>query len=349
MTDPKFLHRSYKRWITIFVFLVVATSPMAYSGSEGRPSAEANFQRGKTLGGSGDGKLILLGTAGGPVIQDARSGPASLLIVNGERYLVDVGYGTVHQLDKLGLKANDIGHIFLTHLHFDHDADLSALIGFNWSGGDRKPVAVMGPPGTEKFVASAVAHLKITEYLYGLLLPPGLTIKGLVTARDVDTQSPKLIYEDENLRVIAVENSHYSAVPPVGQDYGQPRSYSYRFETANRVIVFTGDTGPSDAVTELARGADILVAEVIDPEAVIDSIRKISGASEEALAKVARHQHKQHLSAEELGKMAKRAKVKKVILTHISSSGNIEATAEKVRLSYDGPIAPGSDLLSLDL
>src|SRR3546814_4979499 len=54
---------------------------------------------------------------------------------------------------------------------------------------------------------------------------------------------------------------------------GRDKSFSYRFETPGRVIVFSGDTGPSEALTELARGADILVSEVIDTE---DAVRMIA-------------------------------------------------------------------------
>jgi ribonuclease BN (tRNA processing enzyme) len=54
--------------------------------------------------------------------------------------------------------------------------------------------------------------------------------------------------------VTAVENSHFD----FHKDRGKHKSYSYRFETPDRVIVFTGDTGQSDALTELAKDADLL-------------------------------------------------------------------------------------------
>jgi ribonuclease BN (tRNA processing enzyme) len=56
--------------------------------------------------------------------------------------------------------------------------------------------------------------------------------------------------------VTAVENTHFH-FHEMGPASASEKSYSYRFETPDRVIVFTGDTGPSDAVTELARGADL--------------------------------------------------------------------------------------------
>ena len=67
------------------------------------------------------------------------------------------------------------------------------------------------------------------------------------------------IYQDANIKVAAVENSHFHF--HTGNEVGKHKSYAYRFETSDRVIVFTGDTGPSDAVTELAKGADLLVTQ----------------------------------------------------------------------------------------
>src|SRR5262245_65442676 len=65
--------------------------------------------------------------------------------------------------------------------------------------------------------------------------------------------------QDANIKLLAVENTHFAFHK--GAAAGKHKSYSYRFESPDRVIVFTGDTGPSDAVTELAKNADLLVTE----------------------------------------------------------------------------------------
>ena len=66
-------------------------------------------------------------------------------------------------------------------------------------------------------------------------------------------------YQDANIKVTAIENTHFSFHK--GEAAGKHKSYSYRFETPDRVIVFTGDTGPCAAVTALAKDAEILVTE----------------------------------------------------------------------------------------
>src|SRR5437868_3743110 len=78
-------------------------------------------------------RLILLGTGGGPGVRVERSQPASLLIVDGHRYLIDCGDGTVQRLKRARFDPSDIDGIFLTHLHLDHIGGLYAFVGLDWT------------------------------------------------------------------------------------------------------------------------------------------------------------------------------------------------------------------------
>jgi hypothetical protein len=70
-----------------------------------------------------------------------------------------------------------------------------------------------------------------------------------------------VIFQDANVKVTAVENNHFRF--PLGSPaHGKYKSYAYRFNAADRSVVFTGDTGPSNAITELATSADLLISEV---------------------------------------------------------------------------------------
>src|SRR3546814_20936087 len=80
---------------------------------------------------------------------------------------------------------------------------------------------------------------------------------------------------------------------------GRDKSFSYRFETPGRVIVFIGDTGPSEALTELARGADILVSEVIDNEDAVRMIASDPHFPPQAQKPLAAHLRHNTLSSEE--------------------------------------------------
>src|SRR6516165_4480027 len=129
---------------------------------------------------------------------------------------------------------------------------------------------------------------------------------------------PGLVYQDANVKVTAVENTHFH-FPQGSPPYGKYRSFSYRFETPGRVVVFTGDTGPSDAVTELAKGADVLVTEVGLPNDVVKLVKRNGIGQVKAPAEqegFIRHMEEEHVTPEAVGKMAAKAGVKTVVMTH---------------------------------
>jgi ribonuclease BN (tRNA processing enzyme) len=200
--------------------------------------------------------LITLGTAAGPSLRPDRAQSSNLLTVNGTHYVVDAGDGVARRLAKAGIDVREIGTIFITHHHDDHTAGLGTLMSLAWDRQRTKPIHVYGPPRTEELVKAAVQYFTISAEIRiadgGRTVP----IAQVFFAHDVGTG---VIYEDANIKVMAVENSHFSFHE--GPAAGKHKSYSYRFETPDRVVVFTGDTGTSDAVTELAKGADLLVTE----------------------------------------------------------------------------------------
>jgi ribonuclease BN (tRNA processing enzyme) len=292
-------------------------------------------------------RLILLGTAGGPVVSLDRSQPATLLVVDGRPYLIDCGDGTARQLKKAGFEATDIAHVFFTHLHIDHTAGLASLMAFNWVSGKRQVMQIYGPPGTGKLARKAADYLNIPAEIHGVVLPPHPALSKIVEPHDLDVNQETLVFEDEKVRVFAVENSHYITTQMPLRAYGHDKAYSYRFETAGRTIVFTGDTGPSAAVEVLARNADILVSEVIDVDATTRMLKQKFPVSDDQLAPLVAHMVKEHLTPEEVGKLAAGAKVGMVILSHISpvtdERANPPQYTNRIRKFFKGPVIMGRD------
>jgi hypothetical protein len=114
--------------------------------------------------------------------------------------------------------------------------------------------------------------------------------------------------------VTAVENTHFRFEPGT-PPYGKYKSFSYRFDTLDRSFLFTGDTGWSDAVIDLAKGADVLVTEVTSTDDVI-GLMKRNGAwqakTESEQEGWLRHMHEEHVTPEEVGRFAAQAGVKTV-------------------------------------
>jgi ribonuclease BN (tRNA processing enzyme) len=323
--------------------VLLLAAPLPARGAEDKPEdCEAT-----TAASRASTRLITLGTGGGPVVRATRSQPATLVIAGGTPYLVDAGDGVERQLVAAGLHPEDVRNVFVTHLHLDHTADLANLVAFNWISLTARKMRIFGPPGTQQTVRAGIEYLAIPESIHAAQIPPAPHMRDLVDVTEVDLTRPTVIFEDANVRVTAVANSHYDVTRFARQPYGEVRSYSYRFDTADRSIVISGDTGPSDAVVELARGADVLVSEVLDLCSTLAYIRR-GGATDAQLGPLTAHMKRQHLQPEEIGRMAARAGVKMVVLTHfgLGFDGEHDMTlyTAGVRKHFAGPVVAASDL-----
>ena len=205
----------------------------------------------------------------------------------------------------------------------------------------------MGPPRTVDLVKAAVQYFTISAEIRIAAGDRTVPLAQVFLGHDVGTG---VIYQDANVKVTAVENSHFDFHKSLG--HGKHKSYSYRFETPHRVIVFTGDTGPSDAVTELAKGADLLVSEATSVEDrkqnLINSGRWQAMTPDEQAGNL-RRATEGHLAPDVIGKMATRANVKTVVLTHLTAradgSNDYTAWAEDVKKHFSGQVLIAKDLM----
>lgn len=290
--------------------------------------------------------LITLGTAGGPSTHRGRAQSSNLLTVNGTHYVIDAGDGVARRLGRAGVNLRDIGIIFITHHHDDHTSGLGTLMSLAWDRQRTKPIHVYGPPRTEELVQAAVRYYGISAEIRiadgGRTMPIAQVFCG-------HDQAAGAFYQDENIKVTAIENTHYSFHK--GAAAGKHKSYSYRFETPDRVIVFTGDTGPSAAVTALAAGADLLVTETSSCEdrqqaMMHDGRWQAMTAAEQA--GIMQQATQGHMSLEAIGKTAAQAQVKTVVLSHLTQRfGSTDYTpwAVEVKKYYSGPVLIAEDLM----
>lgn len=296
-------------------------------------------------------EIILLGTHGGPSADADRSEPASLLLVGGRPYLIDAGEGTARQLAMAGQKVPAMRTIFITHHHLDHTAGLEPLIALSWiatgfAGQTPPPVQIYGPPATRFLVKAAIAYLSVSERIFRAGIPSLPKAAGMFVGHDIDHDG--LAFQDDRVRVTAVENAHFSH-PSFGPDGKKDMSFSYRFDTPAGAVVFTGDTGPSEAVTHLAKDADVLVSEVYRPRAPNDARPNAGSPVGKELAE---HMNREHMTPEEVGRMASAAGVKTLVLSHlvVGASPDMEQRLEaEVRKSYSGKLIVAHDLQRVEL
>ncbi len=249
------------------------------------------------------------------------------VVVHGAAYLVDAGPGLVrraaaaHSAGIADLAQPNLKAVFLTHLHSDHTAGLADLMFTPWVLGRTAPLAVYGPSGA----ADMVDHLQqayaqdVRIRLEGL--EPANSTGWHAEGHDV---TPGEVYRDSNVTVTAFAVPHGS----------WPQAFGYKFVTADRTIVISGDTRATDAIVAQCRSCDVLVHEVYSD----------SGFAQ-LPAEWQRYHAAFHTPASALGDLAARARPKLLVLYHglpwSSSPAEIVRTA---RARWSGRVVYANDL-----
>lgn len=265
-------------------------------------------------------RVILLGT-GMPHADPERHGPSTAIVVDDAVYIVDFGPGVVRRAAAAKLPMAKLTRAFVTHLHSDHTAGYADLIFTPWVLGRSEPLEVYGPPGIAKMTEHIMAAYAEDVDVRVNGLEPANTTGYKVNAHEA---RPGVIYKDEKVTVKAIAVPHGS----------WKHAYGYRFETPDRVIVISGDTTASDAIVENARGADLLLHEVICA----------AGLAQRTPDWRAYHTAF-HTQGPEVGRIAARAQPKLLVLHHVVFSGCTEQQVlEEVRGAYKGRLVMGKDL-----
>ncbi|MFL6694234.1 MAG: MBL fold metallo-hydrolase [Ramlibacter sp.] len=308
-------------------FLAGAAASLAAAALPPLDAARAQGTRKRT-------RLILLGTGGGPrIVARGRSKPANLLVINDVPYVVDCGEGVAHQLTQAAVPLNTLRYVFITHHHSDHDLDYGNLIYDGWAAGLRTPVDTYGPPPT---AAMTAAYWELNKFdIETRIADEGRPdLRKLVTAHEID--KPGLVMQNEDVKVTATRVRH----PPITQ------AYAYRFDAADRSIVFSGDTTYSPELIELSRGADVLVHEVMHLGGLENLLKRVSNA-----ATLREHLLASHTVTEDVGKVAAAAGVKTLVLSHLVPSDDGAITDDKwiegVRKHFSGQVIVGRDMLEI--
>jgi ribonuclease BN (tRNA processing enzyme) len=292
----------------------------------------------------GDFRIITLGTAGGPPAHRGRAQPATLLQVGGQDYLIDAGEGAGFQLMQAGVPANALDAVFITHLHWDHTLGLDYLMASGWMQNRRQPLPVYGPPGLDHLLSRQLAAVEVGEDIFRVQAPHRPPLAALYPAQEVQACADHEIYRDGQVQVRAVCNSHFAQVSAGSHSYGEDRALSYRFDTAHGSVTITGDTGPSAELEALALGSDVLVAEVVDLPSIGAALERASPGTD--ITPLLHHMAQQHLTPQEVGRMATRAGVRRVILTHfvVGAGFDVDSLAAQVAEHFDGEVLTGHDL-----
>jgi ribonuclease BN (tRNA processing enzyme) len=279
-------------------------------------------------------RIVMLGT-GTPRPDPNRSGPASAVVVNDTPYLIDFGPGVIRRVTaayERGVKAfgyggTNIKTAFLTHLHSDHTMGYPDLIFTPWVMGRHEPLEVYGPKGIEAMTEHILKAwaVDIDGRTNGLNKhnPTGYRVNAHETV-------PGVVYRDHNVTVTAFSARHEEMVD----------SFGYRFETPDRVIVFSGDTAPTQALVEHSRGCDVLIHEAYSMMAYRNTTRP---------SPEFRRRH--HTSSAELREIANSVRPSLLVTYHRShageepsSLGQGDVLIDEIRQGYNGRVVAANDM-----
>lgn len=292
-----------------------------------------------------DTNFITLGTAGGPVPKLHRAAPAHAITYGDRVILIDCGEGAMQQLMRVGIDFRRIDKVILSHHHFDHIGSLFTCLGINMMLQRKQPITIYGPPGTRQIVEGLAMACDVPQAIgFGVV---GQSLPHPRNFVQVEEIAPGDTFEIDNIRVSCCENTHYRAETELGTK--GPISLSLRFDAPDRSIVYTGDTGPCRMVENLAKGAQLLVGEMMLAEQIIAQLQKKNPhMTSERIAMMGQHLHSHHLSPEQLGDLAARAGVAHVVAVHIPLDSITPETAPdftaRISRVFSGQVSIANDL-----
>ncbi|MCE6073341.1 MBL fold metallo-hydrolase [Agrobacterium vitis] len=243
--------------------------------------------------------LVILGSKGGPAIRAGGPNPTSMLLtLGGRRIVVDCGLGVTRGVVETGMSLKELDLVFITHLHSDHVLELGGLLHTAWTTGLATPVLVYGPLGTRQlwqgFLASLDYDIRTRIEDEGRPDPA-----ALITILEYG-EGP--IFVENGLTVSALRVDH----PPVTE------CFALRFSYGEKTVVLSSDTAYFPPLAQFAAGADILVHEAMLPEGVDNIVARTGNG-----ARLREHLYASHTLAEDAGRLANAADVKKLVLNHL--------------------------------
>ena len=306
-------------------FLTVATGFMV---------SQTLLNRSAFSQGNKSTRIVLLGTKGGPRVGEAgRSNPATLLLINDVPYLIDCGYGVTKQLITAGVALNRLRYIFITHHHSDHNLEFGPLIYNTWITGLPAQIDAYGPPGLTKMAQQFFDYQKFDIDVR--IVDEGRTDpRQLVTTHEISKPGVFLTNPDVKVSMCVVRH------PPIKD------AYAYRFDAKDRSVVISGDTAYAPELAEFAKGADVLVHEVMYLPGIEALLKRLPNAK-----RLREHLMAAHTLPEDVGKIAAQAGVKTLVLTHFVPGDDPSITDEQwsadVRKHFKGQIIVGRDLMEI--
>jgi ribonuclease Z len=250
---------------------------------------------------------------------------------NGDKFLFDVGTGSMVNVAALMIPYDFLDKVFLTHLHTDHWGDLSTLWAGGWTAGRTKPLQVWGPKGATEEMGTAYAiehflksfHWDAATRNFILSAEP-----GKITVKEFDYKAVNaVVYKENGVTIRSIPAIHAGDGP-----------VSFILEYAGLKLVIGGDTFPNKWYIEHAKGADVAIHETfLTPPDLV----KFYGQSPGQAILVGTFIH---TSPPAFGKVMSTIKPRHAIGYHFfNEKGTHDDILKGVMTTYTGPLTLATD------
>jgi ribonuclease Z len=272
-------------------------------------------------------RVTLLGT-GSPTPAMNRFGPSTLVEIGDQKFLFDAGRGALQRLAQTPVQWRDVQGIFITHLHSDHLVGLPDLwlTGAFLLPGRRAPLRIWGPTGTK----AMMTHLKeaFDDDLRSRQVDSRLSSDAVAFL--ADDMAEGTVYEKDGVKITAFEVDH----KPL-------KAFGFRIDHGGHSVVLSGDTTVSENLIRHAQSADVLVHEVVSPDAL-----SRMGLPAARIAQILG----QHVSPEQAGEVFSKVKPRLAVYSHLippqAAASDLIAPTRK---AYTGRVEVGEDLMVIEV
>lgn len=266
-------------------------------------------------------ELVFLGTSSA-IPTSHRNHSAIALKAFGEIMLFDCGEGTQLQMSKAKISPMKINKIFITHFHGDHILGLPGIIQSMAFRGRKNPLHIFGPKGLVEMVniIRNFGYFSLTFEIYMHEVDDGMILEeenyriSCSKMKHTVLNFAYSVYEKRRPKFIREKAIALGVTPgpafgklqqgipvKVGEKIIRPEQV-LGGERKGRKIIYSGDTSPSKQMIEFARDADVLIHESTFESTYGDKAYEMG-----------------HSTSTQAAEIAKKANVKRLILTHVST------------------------------
>jgi ribonuclease Z len=278
-------------------------------------------------------RLIACGT-GMPAARHSQAATCFLAeFGNGDKFLFDVGTGSMANVAALMIPYDMLDKVFLTHLHTDHMGDIDALWAGGWTAGRSRPLQVWGPSGArpEMGTKHSMEHfLEFAKWDFQTRAVNISPIPGTIQVEEFDYKGVnQVVYQKNGVTIRSIPAVHAGDGP-----------VSYILEFAGLKVVIGGDTFPNKWFIEHAKGADLVIHEAfLGPELFVEFYNQPPQLAWRACCAF-------HTSGQAFGKVMSTIQPRQAVAFHFfNEEGTRYALYDNIRETYDGPLSMATDMM----